>query len=239
MLFTSRQRISVGTPTSYAFILIALVLAVHASPATHWKRADPPNSDWPIQYGFVAFGDSFAAGTGTGTGIPSSGKCRVGSSNFGDLLREYTNDSNVYFQSEVCAGATTKGLDAQIDAWAIPRTSDLATVSIGRNDIGFNDIIYWCILTPVPDYLNLTSDAECEEAKVRANMFMEDTGADGLQARLKDSFLRMIKKSEVPVSDPSFPRGRMVGCLSSSADFFLDISHLCHGVSWLLQFRQP
>jgi hypothetical protein len=71
---------------------------------------------WPIKNGYVAFGDSFAAGMGTGT--TSEDNCRIGSNNFGNLLMRYTDNPEVEYQGRQCSGDTVEGLAKQIDWWA-------------------------------------------------------------------------------------------------------------------------
>ena len=63
--------------------LYATCVSSSAARRTPLRRAP---SNWPIKTGYVAFGDSYAAGMGTG--VTSDDPCRVGSNNFAKLLME-------------------------------------------------------------------------------------------------------------------------------------------------------
>jgi hypothetical protein len=112
------------------------------------KRADTANTDsnWPIKTGYVAFGDSYAAGMGTGKTTTDS--CRVGEYNIGDLLNKWTNNPGIDFQRKICSGDTLVGLNRQIDEWENPTRADVATISTGGNDVGFSDLVINCVITP-------------------------------------------------------------------------------------------
>jgi lysophospholipase L1-like esterase len=102
----------------------------------------------PIQKGYVAFGDSYAAGIGTGT--TQGGGCRKGQNSYPKQLASEAGDQ-IDFQNLPCSGAKVGevlqgGKNSQIDAWTNPQNSDIATISIGGNDIGFYDILTACVL---------------------------------------------------------------------------------------------
>jgi lysophospholipase L1-like esterase len=195
-----------GLNPSYrqAFTAASLVISgvahasQHAQHRTILKRAD---DNWPIKTGYVAFGDSFGAGMGTGT--TSGDACRVGSNNFGDLLYKWTNNDQVDFQRKVCSGDTTVGLNRQIDEWNNPRKADVATISTGGNDLGFSDMVWYCVLTPNTAELPPTTRQKCTEAKDKAKRLMEDTGDDGLRNKLKKAYKRVLDKSGRDVSIPT------------------------------------
>ncbi|CAO2648048.1 Nn.00g089700.m01.CDS01 [Neocucurbitaria sp. VM-36] len=96
--------------------------------------------------GYVHFGDSYGAGMGTGS--TSGDACRVGENNFGELLYKSWGDNSISFETKVCSGDTTKGLNRQIEEWKDPAKANVGTVSIGGNDVGFIDLVRYCILTP-------------------------------------------------------------------------------------------
>lgn len=156
------------------------------------KKADP----LPVKSGYVAFGDSFGAGMGTGT--TTSDPCRIGSNNFGDLLYKFINNREVDFQRKVCSGDTTTGLNRQIDEWQTPTKADIATVSMGGNDLYFSDIVWYCILTP--NGLVFDVKPHCNDAKDVAKHIMEDSGDGGLRSKLKNAYKRILDKSTRNVS---------------------------------------
>jgi hypothetical protein len=148
--------------------------------------------------GYVHFGDSYGAGMGTGT--TSGDKCRVGENNFGDLLYKSWGDNKMPFEKKVCSGDTTTGLDRQIEEWKDPGKANVGTVSIGGNDLGFSDMAWYCILTPNTGHFGFTNRADCINAENKARRLMRDEGANGLKAKLKASYIKILQKSGRPVS---------------------------------------
>ena len=88
----------------------------------------------PIKKGYVAFGDSFAAGFGTGT--TATGSCRKGEFSYPRQLASSAG-ADIDFQNLVCSGAKLPEVTGQIDAWTNPANADIATITIGGNDLGF------------------------------------------------------------------------------------------------------
>ncbi|KAI9890439.1 MAG: hypothetical protein M1814_003923 [Vezdaea aestivalis] len=177
-------------PVSAALSLLALTQVTHCfpfTPSTLIKRAD----NWPVKTGYVAFGDSYGAGMGTGT--TSLDVCRVGSNSFSNLLNTAFNKPDIDFQRRVCSGDTTVGLNRQIDEWTNPKKADLATVSIGGNDVGFSNLTWHCIMTP--NFLDDDSKAKCETAKNVARKLMDDPGESGLRSKLSKAYKRILDKS--------------------------------------------
>jgi hypothetical protein len=97
--------------------------------------------------GYVHFGDSYASGMGTG--VTTGDSCRIGSSNYGDLLFRYLNDSSIAYNGpSSCSGDTIKELINHIQAWSNPADTTLATLTIGGNDVGFMGLVWDCVVTP-------------------------------------------------------------------------------------------
>lgn len=154
--------------------------------------------DSPIKKGYVAFGDSYGAGMGTGT--TSGDPCRVGSNNFADLIKRWINNDSIDYQRKVCSGDTTKGLNRQIDEWENPKNADLATVSIGGNDLGFNDLVWYCVITPNTANLGSANRKNCLNAEAKAIQLLDDTSSNGLLAKLTAAYKKMLDKSGRDVS---------------------------------------
>ncbi|KAI0380577.1 SGNH hydrolase [Hypomontagnella monticulosa] len=142
--------------------------------------------------GYVQFGDSFGAGMGTGS--TSWDSCRVGSNNYGRLLREWLG-KKIPFEQKVCSGDTTKGLNRQIDEWKNPKVPNVGTVSMGGNDLGFSDIVWYCVITPNTARLGSTNRKLCLEAEAKANALMDDNGPDGIRSKLSNAYRRILLKS--------------------------------------------
>lgn len=159
----------------------------------------PADSDVIIDDGvypigtYVHFGDSYGAGTGTGT--TSGDKCRVGSNNFGRLIYSYMNDANIKYDEKVCAGDTLTGLTKQVDNWSTAGDTSIATISIGGNDIGFYDLIWYCVITPNTASLGSTTRRNCVDAQNKARAFMSDTSIDGLRYKLSTAYLNILGKA--------------------------------------------
>lgn len=118
-----------------------------------------PQSDDPafkydpfqIKKGYVAFGDSYAAGIGTG--MTDSGGCRQGQSSYPKQLAKIATDTvgDIDFQNYPCSGAVVSEVlegegKSQIDEWKNPQNADMATISIGGNDVGFYNVLTACVL---------------------------------------------------------------------------------------------
>lgn len=111
----------------------------------------------PQPRGFVALGDSYSAGIGTGLDgdlLTSEGDCRHGQHGYPLLMHVDLNNhtkSNTSFQWLSCTGAVTTDLlagvtpESQIDALNTSLALDFATLSIGGNDLGFFDVMNACI----------------------------------------------------------------------------------------------
>jgi hypothetical protein len=114
---------------------------------------DPTFKDDPsqIKKGYVAFGDSYAAGIGTG--MTGSGGCRQGQFSYPKQLAKVATDTvgDIDFQNYPCSGAVISevlegGSKSQIDQWNNPKNADIATISIGGKDVGFYNVLTACVL---------------------------------------------------------------------------------------------
>lgn len=124
-----------------------------------------PSNDELHAFGFVAFGDSYSAGIGTGLDghtLTSEGPCRRGQHAYPLLIHADLDEatwSNTTLQWLSCTGAKTtdllsstshlssvEGTDiSQVDALNTSLPLDFATLSIGGNDLGFFDVMNACI----------------------------------------------------------------------------------------------
>jgi lysophospholipase L1-like esterase len=91
---------------------------------------------------YVALGDSFSSGVGTGSYTLSS-SCRRGVYAYPWLVAQQRPDTALTFVA--CSGArTTDLLATQIDS--VTADTSIVSVTIGGNDIGFSDLIRQCTL---------------------------------------------------------------------------------------------
>lgn len=151
---------------------------------------DNGDADEPQISGFVHFGDSFASGMGTGQ--TSTDKCRVGSNNYGELLRQwFSYEADFSYERLSCSGDTIDGANSQIDQWSTVDKSAFATLTIGGNDLGFSDIVWHCVLTPNTARWGSTNRANCEDAQSKARGLLQGE----LRSRLTETYLRILNKA--------------------------------------------
>jgi lysophospholipase L1-like esterase len=130
-------------------LLAAVLLAVPASAAGSVR--------------YVALGDSYSSGTGTGQYDSSSGSCYRSPLAYPSL---WTSAHQVAaFSFVACSGATTDDvLSTQVAA--LDSTTTLVTVSVGGNDVGFADVVTTC---------TIGSDQDCANAVQQAETAVRDT----------------------------------------------------------------
>lgn len=154
-----------------------------------------------------------------GTGTTSWDGCRIGTANVGDLIHAYTNKSDIDYQRKMCSGDTTVGLNRQIDEWSNPERADIATVTAGGNDVGFTDILWYCVLAVdahiilwhFPSYYK----KYCNEMKEKGRRMMEDSSENGLKAKLVAAYKKMLEKSKREVgATPTWPSSPVLMILS-------------------------
>ena len=91
---------------------------------------------------YVALGDSFSSGVGTGSYALSS-SCKRSVYAYPYLLSKQRAGTSLVFAA--CSGATTSDLMAtQIQS--VDASTTIVTVTIGGNDIGFANLIYQCTI---------------------------------------------------------------------------------------------
>lgn len=171
-----------GSPTAnmsaYVFILYALISVCRASSLLrngslsqhheHQQQVLGSGGHTNRQArGFVALGDSYSAGIGTGLDdkeLSSEGDCRHGVHAYPQLIHRDLNNAtglNTSFQWLSCTGAVTTDIlsggggpkghksqgqgQGQVDQLNASLPLDFATLSVGGNDLGFFDVMNACI----------------------------------------------------------------------------------------------
>lgn len=150
----------------------------------------------PPVKGLYSFGDSYAAGIGTGT--TSGDSCRRGSRSYPEQLQGWlkTHGSpDMNYQTVACSGDTLDGVNKQIDNWSDPSNYDVLTLSVGGNDINFSKLVNYCILTY--GFTGSGKDYEqwCEEEKTNARSMMSDTSENGLGYGLQEAYKSVLGKA--------------------------------------------
>jgi hypothetical protein len=101
---------------------------------------------------YVALGDSFASGVGTGSYTLSS-SCRRSVYAYPYLVAHQRPDTTLNFVA--CSGAKTSDVMAN-QIQAVTATTSIVSVTVGGNDIGFADLIVQCTLSDCSAALDST-----------------------------------------------------------------------------------
>jgi lysophospholipase L1-like esterase len=101
---------------------------------------------------YVALGDSFSSGVGTGSYTLSS-SCRRGVFAYPWLVAQQRANTSLTFVA--CSGADTADLLAT-QIGSVTADTAIVTVTIGGNDIGFSDLIVECTLASCSSELDST-----------------------------------------------------------------------------------
>ncbi|GAA3635427.1 SGNH/GDSL hydrolase family protein [Lentzea roselyniae] len=105
---------------------------------------------------YVALGDSYASGLGTGSYDGASGSCKRGPLAYPALWAAATAPAS--FKSLACSGARTGDVINQ--AAAVTTSTNLVTVQVGGNDAGFTDVITTCTFGSDQDCVNRVNQSK-------------------------------------------------------------------------------
>jgi lysophospholipase L1-like esterase len=114
-------------------VMSTLLSIIAATPAA----AAIPRSEWD----YVALGDSYSSGVGASG---QSGLCLRSANGYPGLWNT-ANDPKSY-RSVACSGATT-GTLRSTQLWPLTSGTDLVTLTIGGNDVGFASTVISCTLS--------------------------------------------------------------------------------------------
>ncbi len=124
-------------------ILLALILAASvtatASPALASPAPATAESSSPVSY--VALGDSYSAGVGTGEAISSSGSCDRSPGAYSALWA--TAEDPASYVSAACGGATTSSVISD-QLSALSSSTTLVSITAGGNNVGFEHVMENC-----------------------------------------------------------------------------------------------
>lgn len=95
----------------------------------------------PSTVNYVALGDSYSAGVGTGIYDPASGDCARSPLSYPPLWAAEHRPAS--FRFVACSGATTGDVRGN-QITALDPGTDLVTITIGGNDAGFADVLRTC-----------------------------------------------------------------------------------------------
>lgn len=142
--------------------LAVLLVALLAPPATAAAAAPA----------YVALGDSYASGVGTGAYLDDGSGCQRSSFAYPSLVAKARGYA---LRFRACSGATTSHVAAS-QLGALSGSTRYVTLSVGGNDAGFAQVLTTCA---TPWWLG-----DCDAAVGRARSFVSDT----LPARLRSLY---------------------------------------------------
>ncbi|TRV75390.1 SGNH/GDSL hydrolase family protein [Streptomyces sp. 130] len=105
---------------------------------------------------YVALGDSYSSGVGSGSYISSSGDCKRSTLAYPSLWASAHSPASFSFTA--CSGARTGDVIAG-QLGPLNSSTDLVSISIGGNDAGFSDVMTTCVLQSETTCLNRIATA--------------------------------------------------------------------------------
>ncbi|MFI6060123.1 SGNH/GDSL hydrolase family protein [Streptomyces sp. NPDC051286] len=103
--------------------------------------ATTANAATPVDY--VALGDSYSSGVGSGSYDSASGDCKRSTKAYPTLWAAANSPASFAFTA--CSGAVTGDVTAR-QLGPLSASTDLVSISIGGNDAGFADVMTTCVL---------------------------------------------------------------------------------------------
>jgi lysophospholipase L1-like esterase len=129
--------------------LLTLVIAAPAHAATGYEDTD-----------YVALGDSYSSGVGA---PGQSGSCLVGTNGYpAQWAAKY--DPKTYVNAACSGAVTTDVINNQVSS--LSSGTDLVTITIGGNDVGFSTVVLTCTVASYND---------CNTAVENARTYAENT----------------------------------------------------------------
>lgn len=159
--------------------VLALTGAATANAATSVQAVD-----------YVALGDSYSSGVGSGSYDSASGACKRSTKAYPALWAAANSPASFAFTA--CSGARTGDVKAN-QLGPLSSSTDLVSISIGGNDAGFADVMTTCVLQ---------SEATCLNRIATARSYVDST----LPGNLDSVYSAIQAKALPPVSSFSDTR---------------------------------
>ncbi|MEV7280289.1 SGNH/GDSL hydrolase family protein [Streptomyces sp. NPDC093111] len=106
---------------------------------------------------YVALGDSYSSGVGSGSYDSASGDCKRSTKAYPVLWKNANAPSSFAFTA--CSGARTGDVTAN-QLGPLSTATDLVSVTIGGNDAGFADVMTTCVLQSEATCINRVNQAK-------------------------------------------------------------------------------
>ncbi|MFG2266294.1 SGNH/GDSL hydrolase family protein [Streptomyces sp. NPDC048720] len=160
-------------------------------------------SSTAVTGGYVALGDSYSSGVGSGSYISSSGSCDRSTKAYPYLWNAAHSPSSFAFNA--CSGAKTGDVLAN-QLGSLNSSTGLVSITIGGNDAGFADVMTTCVTS---------SDSTCL-AKINAAKAYVDSTLPGKLDTVYDAISAKAPSARVVVI--GYPRFYKLGqtCLGLS-----------------------
>ena len=133
---------------------------------------------------YVALGDSYSAGVGTGNYYSSSGSCDRSPQGYPALWAAANAPSSFTFNA--CSGATTADvLSGQLTG--LSSSTSLVSITIGGNDVGFASDMETCVLDSTSSCVSAINNSKSEANSVlpgRLDNVLNTIHADAPNARI-------------------------------------------------------
>ena len=187
------------SPRILAIGVVAITAAAAASIAATSAPAQAASS---VHY--VALGDSYSSGVGTGD---TSGSCDQSPEAYGPLWDSANAPASFTFAA--CSGATTSStISGQLSS--LSSSTTLVSITIGGNDVGFSSVMETCVLE---------STSACESAVSSAETYANNTLPGNLNTLFSDIKADAPNAKVVVLDYPDFYDLSVPVCIGlSSAD---------------------
>ena len=139
-----------ATASAGLFTLVATLAA--AAPASAAPASPRTATATGVRY--VALGDSYASGLGTGR---EQGNCDRSPAAYGPQWARAHQPASFTFAA--CSGATARGIRTHRLSALSPATT-LVSLTVGGNDVGFSDVLQTCLIGSTHDCLQAIHGSE-------------------------------------------------------------------------------
>ena len=139
-----------ATASAGLFTLVATLAA--AAPASAAPASPRTAAATGVRY--VALGDSYASGLGTGR---EQGNCDRSPAAYGPQWARAHQPASFMFAA--CSGATARGIRTHRLSALSPATT-LVSLTVGGNDVGFSDVLQTCLIGSTHDCLQAIHGSE-------------------------------------------------------------------------------
>jgi lysophospholipase L1-like esterase len=154
LLASSSRRI---TLIASALIIGAAAAALPALTAAADAAVIPRSALPAVRY--VALGDSYSSGVGSGDYYRTGGSCERSPGAYPALWAAASHPAS--YISEACSGATIGSvLRSQLSA--LNKATTLVSITIGGNDVGFGPVMSTCVILPTGFCVHVVTAAEAE-----------------------------------------------------------------------------